>query len=562
MAVMSPYIISTRATNANNVVKHLLDKYAEHSKNEMRSPSKFVIGIVVSGTGINVYEMDLKTNVIKELSQGEAIVKPILSTVIEWIDEEYGIDTPLIASGSRCLTRSVSVRSEKRVLTHMIVTPTEGTNVCDVHQTVMRCGGHTIDVRKKNGYEYEIKTLLQESDHYIIVHLFDLVVQWLKSKIVPGAHEEWLKNRENNVILMKMIENRPLASRGSGKQLAHDIEQQSSHVRRGSVLNETYTASLVRKDATKKARGNKLDERIEQERVDRASYEENKDKALSPIYPGELMSLPMAVRHTELFKHQGYVQTPGVMMIDVPKKDASSAASATKHVISMVEDELKTNNPDFKFELAGKNQESKFLMSYKGNTRLAGKTLNDWNNCYTAYILRPVQCNPEAATGSVTPTATWEFVIKDGRVMAKYSTTHVEPPIIASPRETPEGGGTPPTTFDVWMDMIRKYDGHKELQRYFTSGSNGNLYVSLLALSVYHADTDWSLGMMRKYGYDSISGHQHCVKCNAEGPNRLIEPVQCVGRVRSGTYRAVDIPKLQHTCIEYCINIIRRNQIM
>jgi len=30
----------------------------------------------------------------------------------------------------------------------------------------------------------------------------------------------------------------------------------------------------------------------------------------------------MAVRHTELFKHQGYVQTPGVMMIDVPKKYA------------------------------------------------------------------------------------------------------------------------------------------------------------------------------------------------------------------------------------------------
>eukprot|EP00798_Chlamydomonas_sp_ICE-L_P020621 gene20621-27420_t len=112
------------------------------------------------------------------------------------------------------------------------------------------------------------------------------------------------------------------------------------------------------------------------------------------------------------------------------------------------------------------------------------------------------------------------------------------------------------------MDMIRKDDGHKELQRYFTSGSNGNLYVSLLALSVNHADTDWSLGMMRKYGYDSISGHQHCLKCNAEGPNRLLEPVQCVGRVRSGTYRAVDIPKLQHSCIEYFIKIIRRNHIM
>eukprot|EP00798_Chlamydomonas_sp_ICE-L_P009885 gene9885-7764_t len=110
--------------------------------------------------------------------------------------------------------------------------------------------------------------------------------------------------------------------------------------------------------------------------------------------------------------------------------------------------------------------------------------------------------------------------------------------------------------------MIRKYDGHKELQRYFKSGSNGNLYVSLLALSVYHADTNWSLGMMRKYGYDSISGHQNCLKFNAEGPNRLLEPVKCVGRVRSGTYRAVDIPKLQQSCIEYCIKIIRRNQIM
>eukprot|EP00798_Chlamydomonas_sp_ICE-L_P012941 gene12941-biopygen4994 len=446
MAVMSPYIISNHATNANNVVKHLLDKYAEHSKNEVRSPSKYVIGIVVSGTGIKVYEMGLETNVIKELPQGEAIVKPILSTVIKWIDEKYGIDTPLIASGAKCLTRGVSMRSEKRVLIHMIVTPTEGTNVCDVHQTVMRCGGHTIDVRKENGFEYKIKTLLQESDHHIIVYLFDLVVQWLKSKIVPGAQEEWLKNRETNVILMKMIERRPLASRGSGKQLAHDIEQQSSQAKRGSVPNETYPAKLARQDANKKARDNKLDERIEQERADRASYEENKDKALSTIDP--------------------------------ERRILCRIRNQTCHL--MVEDELKTNNPDFKFELAGKNQESKFLMSYKGNTRLAGKTLNDWNNCYTAYILRPVQCNLASATGSVTPTATWEFVIKDGRVMAKYSTTHVEPPLIASPRETPEGGGTQPTTFNVWMDMIRKYDGHKELQRYFKSGSNGNLYQSCI----------------------------------------------------------------------------------
>eukprot|EP00798_Chlamydomonas_sp_ICE-L_P015399 gene15399-21483_t len=33
-------------------------------------------------------------------------------------------------------------------------------------------------------------------------------------------------------------------------------------------------------------------------------------------------------------------------------------------------------------------------------------------------------------------------------------------------------------------------------------------------------------------------------------------------RQRSGSYRVVDIPKLQQSCIEYCIKIIRRNQIM
>ena len=105
-----------------------------------------------------------------------------------------------------------------------------------------------------------------------------------------------------------------------------------------------------------------------------------------------------------------------------PQKDAYFKADATKHVISMVEEEVKITNPGFKFKLSGKNQESKFVFAYdKENTRLAGKTLEDWKNCFTAYILRPVQSNPEAATGSVRPTATWEFVKKDGRVMAKYT---------------------------------------------------------------------------------------------------------------------------------------------
>eukprot|EP00798_Chlamydomonas_sp_ICE-L_P000872 gene872-biopygen4468 len=110
------------------------------------------------------------------------------------------------------------------------------------------------------------------------------------------------------------------------------------------------------------------------------------------------------------------------------KRFAGVIAQQVQQVLPEVVD-VHPINDNLTFELAGKNQESKFVFAYdKGNTRLAGKTLDDWNNCYTAYILRPVQRNIDAATGSVTPTATWEFVIKDGRVMAKYSKkTCVEP---------------------------------------------------------------------------------------------------------------------------------------
>eukprot|EP00798_Chlamydomonas_sp_ICE-L_P000980 gene979-biopygen2327 len=279
-AVMSPYIISKCSTNANDVVKHLLCRYAEHSKNEgIKHPSDYVIGMVFSGDGVKLYEMYLKNKIITELPSGYEFRKPTVSEVIESIDNMYGLVTPIIVAGYKCVSRCASIRSDDRVLTHMIVTPTKGTNVDDVHQMIMRCGGNTTKERNKNGFGNEVKVLLQESDYNIIVILFDLVVKCLES----GA-KELIIDKKINEMLMTMLKDRPLAPWTCGKQLKHN--------------NSLYD---------------------------------------------------------------------------------------------------------------------------KENTRLAGKTLEDWKNCFTAYILRPVQSNPEAATGSVRPTATWEFVKKDGRVMAKYT---------------------------------------------------------------------------------------------------------------------------------------------
>lgn len=359
LAVMSPYIETLRNTNANDVVKHLLQKYAEYhaeyyAEHAESPPSECVIGMVVSGRGIKVTKMDLKTKVIvrlmlppsvypqprrKKIVNRRGVVqremkvrkrpaanKPVISKVIGWIDQEFGLKTPLIASGGKCFNRGVSTRSDDRVLSHMVITPTKGTNVCDVHQTIMRCGGYTVDVREKNGFGYEVKTLMQESDYNIITNLFRLTIQWLDSmsKSAPGEQQqEWLKNPTNNKKLMEMIARRPLAARGAGKQLEHNITRHSRgahQARRGFVEGETYAQRLAREKAANLARQLKLGERIDQEAEDRAAYERDKDKDLSPIEPpGKPMSLPMAVRHTDWFKNLGHEQAPGVNMIDVSK---------------------------------------------------------------------------------------------------------------------------------------------------------------------------------------------------------------------------------------------------
>jgi hypothetical protein len=85
------------------------------------------------------------------------------------------------------------------------------------------------------------------------------------------------------------------------------------------VSNETFAEKGARQCATNKANKKKQVDRLGQERADRTAYEVNKDKDLTPIEPDKLMSLPMAVRHTEWFKNLGYLQTPGVRMIDVSK---------------------------------------------------------------------------------------------------------------------------------------------------------------------------------------------------------------------------------------------------
>jgi len=314
-AVMSPYIISKCSTNANDVAKHLLCRYAEHSKNEgIKHPSDYVIGMVFSGDGVKLYEMYLKNKIITELPSGDEFRKPTVSEVIESIDNMYGLVTPIIVAGYKCVSRCASIRSDDRVLTHMIVTPTKGTNVDDVHQMIMRCGGNTTKERNKNGFGNEVKVLLQESDYNIIVILFDLVVKCLES----GA-KELIIDKKINEMLMTMLKDRPLAPWTCGKQLKHNVMKHSSQPRRGFVSNETFAEKGARQCATNKANKKKQVDRLGQERADRAAYEVNKDKDLTPIEPDKLMSLPMAVRHTEWFKNLGYLQTPGVRMIDVSK---------------------------------------------------------------------------------------------------------------------------------------------------------------------------------------------------------------------------------------------------
>lgn len=112
---------------------------------------------------------------------------PDVDDCIEWVDKNYGLDTPVIVIGYGILNRCVSVRSRYRVITHAIVNAQDGASMGNMHQMCMRAAGMTREQRKRNGFG-EVKLLCREHDYQLLQTLYHFTTAILK-EAGNGAQE-------------------------------------------------------------------------------------------------------------------------------------------------------------------------------------------------------------------------------------------------------------------------------------------------------------------------------------------------------------------------------------
>ena len=84
---------------------------------------------------------------------GEEKMKISVGESIQMVDEQLGMETPVVVLGYECLKRGVSLRSNNRVITHAIITGTDSMLVADLQQLMMRSGGKSKATLNANGFE-------------------------------------------------------------------------------------------------------------------------------------------------------------------------------------------------------------------------------------------------------------------------------------------------------------------------------------------------------------------------------------------------------------------------
>ncbi|CAK0778104.1 hypothetical protein CVIRNUC_004565 [Coccomyxa viridis] len=145
--------------------------------------------LVVHGGGINLlyrnaddpeaahgYGVHLKKNFdVKEVG-----------AAIAFIDASWGLQVPIIVFGYHCVGRSKSIRSDKRVITHLIVALQSGKSAPDLKQTIMRFGGFTANVRRENGFTDGVMFLGVQEDLLLFLQYYD----FQKAALAKG--DDWM----------------------------------------------------------------------------------------------------------------------------------------------------------------------------------------------------------------------------------------------------------------------------------------------------------------------------------------------------------------------------------
>lgn len=104
------------------------------------------------------------------------LVGSTLQDVINRLDATpAGRATPVVEVAYEMSMRGASERSDRRVISHMVVALTAGRSTAEILQVFLRCGGKTVAQRRANGFD-GVSMLTAQADHRVFMGLDDMTV--------------------------------------------------------------------------------------------------------------------------------------------------------------------------------------------------------------------------------------------------------------------------------------------------------------------------------------------------------------------------------------------------
>lgn len=133
-----------------------------------------------------------------------------ISDAITFVDETMGLSTPVFVVGYNLVGRSCSIRSALRVLVLMAVVLGSGKSTADVKQAMMRGGGKTVEVRRRNGFA-GVRLLCVREDYDVTVRMFGFTSEVLT---LDSPGNEWMTHKGYSPASAPVIQtSRPHAKR-------------------------------------------------------------------------------------------------------------------------------------------------------------------------------------------------------------------------------------------------------------------------------------------------------------------------------------------------------------
>ena len=241
MVGMSPLIQAKTGMNAFQISESILNKMCDRAEATPGPSTRATscvssIGIIVCEKGpilVVIDEVSRKvaftqiTRTIKNAQGRDVSVRVTTAEdAIKHVNRTYGLATPLFIVGYQLLRRCLSLRSDDRVITHLMVGPSAGMSAANVQQMSMRCGGWTVGVRESNGFE-DVTVLMTRDDYELVQNLYKFTCYALNVS-ATGRLEDvdaW-KTQEYGAHFMNVLQtSRPHATGRMGKEIGVSLSR-------------------------------------------------------------------------------------------------------------------------------------------------------------------------------------------------------------------------------------------------------------------------------------------------------------------------------------------------